>query len=290
MAPPRFTIGLSVRDAEPYLRACLASIFAQTVTDWELIAVDDGSHDQSRSMLRSVRDDRVRLLPDGGSRGLAVRLNQLVRAARAPYFVRMDADDIMHPERLAILANALGAPDDATVVGSHAYAIDAANRVVGRIGQPPDAGQGFDVFIHPTVAAPTSWFRAHPYDEDPAFRRCEDAELWPRARAQSRYVVLEQALLYYRTVGTFSLDNYLATQRGMRHVVRRHFRHPWHRRLRLLAGLRLRSLAYRLATWTGRQDGLIRRRTRPVEPEERVRAEIALAQALHPTVPGLPSR
>ncbi len=291
MSAPRFTIGLSIRDAEPYLRSCLASIFAQSRQDWELLIVDDGSRDASLAMARALSDPRVRVIADGANRGLAARLNQLVTLSAAPYFVRMDADDVMHPERLAALAEALPPIEVAAVVGSYAFVIDGENQVRGARGAQP--GRGWAVrhaFIHPTVAAATAWFRIHPYSEDAAFLRCEDAELWCRASSDSRYIVLERPLLYYREVGVFSLSNYLATQRGMASVIRRHFAHPWSGRVARQAGLRLRSATYRLAHLLNCSDALVRRRSRAVEGSARAQAQADLERALSVPVPGLPAR
>ncbi len=291
MSAPRFTIGLSIRDAEPYLRSCLASIFAQSRQDWELLIVDDGSRDASLAMARAISDPRVRVIADGANRGLAARLNQLVTLSAAPYFVRMDADDVMHPDRLAALSEALPPIEVAAVVGSHAYVIDGDNRVRGVRGAQP--GRGWEVrhaFIHPTVAAATAWFRTHPYSEDAAFLRCEDAELWCRAAPDSRFLVLERPLLFYREVGVFSLRNYTATQRGMANVVRRHFGRPWPRRIARLAGLELRTAAYRLAHLVGSSDALVRRRSRPMDEHARVQGQTDLERALSVPVPGLPAR
>ncbi len=238
MPGPLFSIGVSMLDAERFLRPCLASIFAQSCSDWELLLQDDGSSDRSLELARSVQDRRVQVLSDGLTLGLAVRLNQMARAAQGRYFVRMDADDVMHPSRLATLCAVLGPEDEPQVVGSRAYVIDAEHRVHGVRGAPP--GRGWAVrhaFIHPTVAAPVAWFRANPYCEDLWLRRCEDAELWSRTAASTRFLVLPQPLLYYREVGLFNLRKYRATQAGMAEVVRRHYARPRLRAFGRRAGL-----------------------------------------------------
>ena len=97
---PVITVGISYRNPGPYFRLALQSVFAQTFEDWELILLDDGSTDGSADMAHSIRDSRVRSLSDGHSRGLNARLNELTSLAQAPYFARMDADDVLHPERL----------------------------------------------------------------------------------------------------------------------------------------------------------------------------------------------
>jgi len=62
--------------------------------------VNDGSRDDSAAIVRSFRDPRIRLVDDGEHRGLVYRLNQIAEIAASPFLARMDADDLMHPQRL----------------------------------------------------------------------------------------------------------------------------------------------------------------------------------------------
>ena len=101
-----------------YFELALKSVFSQTFTDWELILVDDGSSDDSLALARSLKDPRVRVYSDGLTKRLNARLNELVSLARAPYFFRMDADDIMHPERLERQYAELVRSDSNTVIGT----------------------------------------------------------------------------------------------------------------------------------------------------------------------------
>jgi glycosyltransferase involved in cell wall biosynthesis len=99
---PAISVVLPVRDGAATLGRALASLRAQTWTDWELIAVDDGSTDATGALLaQAVRDDaRVRVL-SCEREGIVVALNAGLAAARGEFVARMDADDEAHPERLA---------------------------------------------------------------------------------------------------------------------------------------------------------------------------------------------
>jgi glycosyltransferase involved in cell wall biosynthesis len=94
---------LPCRDAEPHLEACIASIRAQTLSNYEVVAVNDGSTDGTPRILErwADQDPRVRVLEGSGS-GIAEALSLSARQARAPHFARMDADDVMHPNRLRL--------------------------------------------------------------------------------------------------------------------------------------------------------------------------------------------
>jgi len=65
-----------------------------------LILVDDGSTDDSLSIARSFNDQRIKILSDGVNKGLVSRLNEIILNSRGSYIARMDADDIMHFERI----------------------------------------------------------------------------------------------------------------------------------------------------------------------------------------------
>jgi glycosyltransferase involved in cell wall biosynthesis len=114
MTKPTVSILLPVRNEERFLPAALASLFRQTLTSWELIAVDDGSTDETPAILNeaSHRDPRVRVLRPS-RRGLVTALNAGLDACCAPFVARMDGDDISHPRRLEIQADFLA--DNPTV-------------------------------------------------------------------------------------------------------------------------------------------------------------------------------
>jgi len=99
---PRVSILLPCRDAAATLPEAMASIAAQTFTDFDVIAVNDGALDDTAALLDewAARDGRVRVLHEG-RRGLVPALEAARAAATGPLLARMDADDVAHPDRLA---------------------------------------------------------------------------------------------------------------------------------------------------------------------------------------------
>lgn len=286
MPEPLISVGIPFRNPGPYLERAVRSVFAQTLQDWELILLNDGSSDGTLEFVRSIRDRRVRVSSDGQHQGLARRLNQLATMARAPYLARMDADDLMHPERLAVQLAMQRACSQPTVIGTYAYAIDHQDRATGFKRVDPRRGyQAKRSFVHPSVMALTQWFMDHPYSEDPAFRRCEDAELWTRCYMDTPFTVCERALLYYREVGVFSIVNYRASQEGVAELIRRRFMQPW------LAGqARLRFL--QLKTWCvaslatiGLADWWVRSRSLALTGAQRNAAEQGLTTIRSTAIP-----
>ena len=108
---------LPVRDGAAFLPAALDSIRRQTLTSWEVVAVDDGSADDTPRLLGEYarRDPRFRVISSGG-RGLVAALNEGLAACRAPLVARMDADDISAPRRLERQAGCLDEHPDVGLV------------------------------------------------------------------------------------------------------------------------------------------------------------------------------
>ncbi len=96
---------MPVKDAERYLSPLLHSVSNQRFTDWELVAVDDGSSDASFRILEefSRKDTRARLLRNRGT-GIVDALNTALAAACGRWTVRIDADDVCHPDLLRAIA------------------------------------------------------------------------------------------------------------------------------------------------------------------------------------------
>ena len=119
-AAPRISVLLPVWNAAATLPACLASLRRQTEANWECTLVDDGSSDASLAIARehAASDPRIELLALP-HRGLVPALNAGLAHCRGRYVARMDADDLMHRERLAAQAAALDAAPALSAVGCH---------------------------------------------------------------------------------------------------------------------------------------------------------------------------
>jgi glycosyltransferase involved in cell wall biosynthesis len=117
---PRVSILLPARNAEATLGACLKSVARQTLDDWECVLVDDGSTDATPSLAEEAArlDSRIRIVRTP-HRGLVAALNEGLLHCRAPLVARMDADDVMHRDRLAAQASALERDDTLWAIGCH---------------------------------------------------------------------------------------------------------------------------------------------------------------------------
>jgi len=120
MTAPRVSILLPAFDAEATLAAALQSVVRQRETRWECVVVDDGSRDGTRALAVEVArcDPRVRVLGTP-HRGLVCALNTGLAACRGETVARMDADDLMHRDRLGAQLAALAAAPALAAVGTH---------------------------------------------------------------------------------------------------------------------------------------------------------------------------
>jgi GT2 family glycosyltransferase len=202
-APPRVTVVMSAYDAAPFVEDAVDSILAQTWADFEFVAVDDGSRDRTREILRGIEDPRLIVLeqPNGG---LWAALNAGLRHARGELIARMDADDVSHPERLARQIQFLDRHPEVGLLGTAFYKVDRDGRIQLRAGFPCDDRSlkrqltQESVFLHPTVV-----FRRRLLDRTGPYRRheAEDYDLWLRMSERSAVANLEAPLHRLRRTG-----------------------------------------------------------------------------------------
>jgi glycosyltransferase involved in cell wall biosynthesis len=214
MMDPLVSVGIPFYNAASCLENSLRSIFAQTVSNWELILVDDGSTDQSLTIAQSIDDPRVRVLPpDGKNLRLGVRLNQIAQAARGEFLARMDADDLCHPERLQRQLEFLQNHPEVDAVGASSCILDQRGNPVNKCSVPSTHD---DIFrskfksgvpiVHPSLCARTQWCHRWPYTKHNI--RCEDYELWLRTCKDSIFANLPDILYYTNEFLSFSLRKY----------------------------------------------------------------------------------
>lgn len=196
---------MSIHDSAATIGPAVRSIINQTLADWELVLIDDGSRDDGASHVASFDDPRIRIVRHIERKGLAARLNEAVGLARGLYIARMDADDICYPERLKAQIDFLRANPEIDLVASKALVFRGTGEILGVMAPPVvhDAiiarpYSGF-VFPHPTWCGKAAWFRKHRYDETMPIT--QDQELLLRAARQSRFATVDRILLGYRKDG-----------------------------------------------------------------------------------------
>lgn len=222
MIAPRISVAMSVHNDELFLNEAIASILGQTFGDFELLIVNDGSTDSSGAIIDAYarQDSRIRAIHQP-NRGLIASLNRLIEEARAPLIARMDGDDVSLPERFARQVAFLDAHPGHGVVGTNTHDLDTAGRVlVCDDFHPLDhdaivaALEHGSPICHPSVMMRRAVVRAAG-GYRPAYRHCEDYDLWLRLASQTRLANLPDRLIYYRrSPGQVSNRHSVAQQTG----------------------------------------------------------------------------
>ena len=139
---PRFSIIVPTYNRENSVQYTLASCFAHTFDDFELIVIDDGSSDATLSKLKAVDDPRLVVLSQENA-GPAAARNHGMRVARGEYLAFLDSDDVWYPEYLQTIQKALVKEPEQIVYGR--IIID---RGVNRYWVKPDRALGEDEPIY----------------------------------------------------------------------------------------------------------------------------------------------
>jgi glycosyltransferase involved in cell wall biosynthesis len=200
------SILLPVRDGAATLPAAFDTMLAQSLGDWELVAVDDGSSDATPEWLAAAarRDARVRVVRTP-PRGIASALQTGVAICRGSYLARMDADDLMHPDRLARQVACLeNRPEVGLVSCRVRYGGEAAGyaeHVDWINAQDTFARMSLRRFVEAPVAHPSVMFRRELLERHGGWRQGdfpEDYELWLRwLEAGVRFAKCPEELLVW---------------------------------------------------------------------------------------------
>ncbi len=97
----KVSVAMPVYNAASFLKESLDTIFAQTFSDFEIVAVDDKSTDESLEVLRAVQDPRLRIIALERNLGHPGATQTAFDQSRGEYIIRCDSDDLSHPERFA---------------------------------------------------------------------------------------------------------------------------------------------------------------------------------------------
>jgi glycosyltransferase involved in cell wall biosynthesis len=223
------SIVMPVRDAADTLARAVDSVIAQTCANWELIAVDDGSADGSGGLLRGFarNDPRVRLI-ETPPQGITKALQAGCTAAAGDWIARMDADDLMHPERLAAQLDFARWHLELDVISCLVeYGGDAAGYAahvdwINSLRTPEEIA--LRRFIESPVAHPSVMFRRDLLETHGGYRDGdfpEDYELWLRwMDAGARFGKVPRGLLVWndppsrlsRNDPRYSVDHFYQTK------------------------------------------------------------------------------
>jgi glycosyltransferase involved in cell wall biosynthesis len=224
---PRVSIVTPAFNCEEYIETTIRSVLAQTVAEFELLIVDDGSTDRTAAIAQqfAASDARVRVIKQS-NRGQAAARNTAMRHARASHFALLDADDVWRPTFLAEQLAIFDAHPDVDIVSANAHNLggrwDGAplKPVIGRC----QVVSLLDLICVEDSICIASMFSRQVLDKiggfDEQLRTNEDYDFWLRAAcAGCKLLFNPKPLAYYRrranSVSTKNID----TLSGIRQVL-----------------------------------------------------------------------
>jgi glycosyltransferase involved in cell wall biosynthesis len=201
-ANPAVSVVMPVYNAERYVATAMESVLVQSLSDFELLVVNDGSQDNSVKICQSLADRRTRILHQSNC-GVSSARNTGIAHARAGIIALLDSDDMWAPEKLDRHVAHLRSRPHVGISYSGSKLIDEAGRPLGIYQRPVLHGvTPGDVFCGRVIRnGSVPVFRREVLDEigqrapdgerlcyfDESFRQSEDVECWTRIALTSRW-------------------------------------------------------------------------------------------------------
>ena len=201
MSEPTISVVMPTYNEAEYVERAVASIRAQTFSDFEIVVVDDGSTDGTVELVQAFEDDRIRVVRREGETGITSALNRGVGESSGRYVARHDADDWSHPKRFERQVEVLEARPELALLGTGAYLVDATGDTIGRrrVLERPGLRDLLEhnEFVHGSVVMNREALQSvGGYDE--WFETTEDYDLWIRLAEEYPVGNVDEPLYYFR--------------------------------------------------------------------------------------------
>ncbi len=289
--PPLVSVMMPCYNGERTLPKALASLVAQTYSDWECVFVDDGSRDHSADVAESLEDPRIRVIRLGRNLGRGAARQTALESCRGELICLLGADDWIYPTKLESQVGAMVRHPELALVGTGLAIVDprgdlAGIRAVGPAGPLAAVGPARGLEI-PRVAFAPSMVRAElarSVGFRPDLPACEDLAFLIGLLARGQSAVLPEVTYAYTEHESSTIAKLVVSARMCRRVFRSlRARYPLASRLRELQSFG-KEAAYRAGFALGLGEHLIRRRShsptgRDVEAFEKARGIVEAAMA-----------
>jgi len=223
MIMPKVSVVMTTYNQEAFIGSTIASVTGQSIPDWELIAVDDGSRDACHAIATeySRQDSRIHAFPkENGGHSSALNFGYRKCASDSPYVFFLDGDDMIYPEYLDVMSAYLDSHPNAGLVCCHSDRCDAdgSNRrynhrgrwAPGVCGFPRDLPAAetrtpFVTFFCATGQGMTGLYRRAVFEQtegwDCRLTRHEDTDMFCQMALLAEVHYLPRVLYTYRLHG-----------------------------------------------------------------------------------------
>lgn len=222
------SIIVPVYNVEKWIRETMDSVMAQTYPDWELLLVEDGSSDGSRSVIADYmeekQDPRIRLLCQPCNQGAAQARNRGLKEASGRYIAYLDADDLWAPEKLERELAFMKEKKAAFAFTGYEFA-DETGAGTGKVVRVPETLVYRQALSNTTIFTTTVMFDTEKIPKDllemPQIKS-EDTALWWKVLRQGYTAYgLDENLVRYRRAGRSLSSNKLEAVRRIWNLYRR---------------------------------------------------------------------
>ncbi|MGP6146562.1 glycosyltransferase family 2 protein [Jeotgalibaca sp. A122] len=199
----KITVLMPVYNAEAYLRESIESILGQTFTDFDLLAIDDGSTDASAEIIQSFEDERVIYLNNEQNMGIVKTLNRGLDLIKSDYIVRMDSDDICLPSRFEQQVAFMDANPEVAVAGTSIKIFNDSGKTTDKIVETDSKRIRTQLLfeasiMHPTVILRNAVIQKEQYRYDARHKSTEDLGMWQKISMKYELANLPSIQLEYR--------------------------------------------------------------------------------------------
>lgn len=194
---PLVSVLMPLYNDAKFVTASIESILQQTYQHWELLIVNDGSTDNSKDVVLSFKDSRIRYFENDENRGIVYTRNRLLNLSKGDFVANLDSDDIAYPKRLEKQVEYFLTHPECELCGSWAYKITDTDERMGKL-QPPVDDEDIRInmlfqfsYVHSTLMMRNSALGERRYDESfPVAEDYDFVERWsPRAHNLPEYLV-----------------------------------------------------------------------------------------------------
>jgi len=128
---PKITVYITCYNYAKYVEKAIQSVLSQTIQDFELLIIDDGSTDESREIIQKFENEEQVKIIFQQNKGLNATNNVAINHARGQYIIRLDADDYFQPEALGVMSSILDSDDELGLVFPDYYYVDIEGNRTG---------------------------------------------------------------------------------------------------------------------------------------------------------------
>ena len=127
---PTYTIVLPVRNGGTFIKECISSIMAQTVTDFSLVVLENCSTDGTAEWLSTLTDTRIKVIPAEKPLAIAENWNRIITIPKNEFVTLIGHDDILLPHYLEEMERLIQEHPEASLYQSHFNFIDAKGDII----------------------------------------------------------------------------------------------------------------------------------------------------------------